>query len=136
MKRMALMAAAAIIVLVAAVPARSEIDWERLNTFTTQSDPIDIAHSQDGKWIFILTSKARVLVYSTAGELQGSVPVGATVNGLALSPRGDFLFLIDRANRKVEELSIGFVVKIDTAGAPFMGPADAAVSVVVFSDFQ
>jgi len=116
---------------------RAEVAWEILDSWKTPEPPIDIAHSADGKKTFILTEPGNILIYSTDdGALLGRFAAEPAVKGLDVSPDGDFLFLINGARQTVQKIAVAYVTQIDTVGSPFLGPAEAPVEIVVFSDFQ
>jgi len=114
----------------------AEIAWQETNTWQIDGQPLQVSHSKDGKWTYVLTDNGNIFVYSEKGELQGKIPVDASVTGMDISRKGDTLFLIDRQKKNVRVLDIEFIQNINITNSPFMGPAEALVTVVVFSDFQ
>ena len=102
----------------------------------TDTAPVDMAVSRDGKRIFILTEHGRILIYSPAGRLQDKIDVGKHIDQIETGPKEDLLLLKSRRNRTVEILVIDFIHKINTSDSPFNGPANAPVVITVFSDFQ
>lgn len=114
----------------------AEVDWELANTLTLPESPVDVAHSQDGKWTFLLSSKDKVFIYSATGELEGMIPVGPDADSIDISPKGEKLFVVSSKNKVVKEIDVDFVRTIDVANSPFMGNAEAPVTMIVFSDFQ
>ncbi|KJR96387.1 MAG: hypothetical protein VR65_28030 [Desulfobulbaceae bacterium BRH_c16a] len=112
------------------------VQWNKLGDLQLQSKPVDFAYSLDGSYAFILTTGNQILVYNQQGKLQGRIPVDAGVSAIDISPRGDFLYLIDSTANRLSMLSIDFVVDIDTADSPIKGKVDAPVTVAVFSDFE
>jgi protein-disulfide isomerase len=114
----------------------AEIAWQETNTWAVDGQPLQVSHSKDGKWTFVLTDSGNIFVFSEKGELQGKIPVDASVTGMDISRKGDVLFLIDRQKKNVRVLDIEFIQDINITNAPFMGPAEALVTLVVFSDFQ
>jgi DNA-binding beta-propeller fold protein YncE len=116
--------------------AHSEVDWQISGAIQLKEIPIDVAQTQGGELTYILTDQAKVLIYSSAGKLVGTVPVDPSVTGIAISPKGDKLYLINSQRKTLKTVAVDFVVDINVAGSPFLGPADAKVVVAVFSDFQ
>ena len=112
------------------------VQWNKLGDLELQGKPVDFAYSLDGNYAFILTNGKQILVYNQQGKLQGQIPVDAGVSAIDISPRGDFLYLIDSTDNRLSMLSVDFVVDIDTADSPIKGKVDAPVTVAVFSDFE
>ena len=117
-----------------------EIDWEVSSDFKTDSAPLDLASSLNGKWIFTLT-KGKVHIHSRDGKLKGTIPVNQdmdniSVSGLTLAGIEDKIYLSSKKSRTVQEISYSFIVQINTKNSPFLGKENALVEVVVFSEFQ
>ncbi|MGB3209955.1 MAG: hypothetical protein WBB19_04535 [Desulforhopalus sp.] len=113
-----------------------KLEWKVVRKFDVGSKPVDIAHSVDGKYAFVLTEKHVVRVYDQTGSLQGTIPVEQGVNAIDIDPRGQFLHLSDSASNTFYTLSLDFVIKINSAKAPAKGDINSPVTIAVFSDFQ
>ena len=116
--------------------AYSEVDWEISNAIQLDEIPIDVAKAQGGQLTYILTDQAKVLIYSDAGKLVGTVPVDPAVTNLAISAKGEQIFLINSKRKTLKTVDVSFLVDFNISGSPFLGPASAKVIVAVFSDFQ
>lgn len=116
--------------------AYSEIDWEVSSAIQLDEIPIDVARTQGGELTYILTDQAQVLIYSAAGILVGTVPVDPSVTDIAVSAKGEQIYLINSKRKTLKTIDISFLVDFDISGSPFLGPTDAKVVVAVFSDFQ
>jgi predicted DsbA family dithiol-disulfide isomerase len=112
------------------------IDATPLKTLTFASEPKDIAVSSDGEWIFVLTASGEVAVFTSQGKKTDTLTVGPEVDAIETGPRPDVLFLRSARAKTVRVWTVAPIRDIDTAGAPFKGPADAPVDIVVFSEFQ
>lgn len=114
----------------------SKIDWKVEKSWDLPAKPLDIAYSLDGKQVFILTDQQTVLVFDNMGEQTGSIPVDKGVSAIDIAPRGERLFLINQETKAFSDLSIDFIVDINTAGSPYLGLATAPVTIAVFTDFE
>ena len=127
-----------VLLLAALMPfaAQAKVDWEVANAVQLDEIPLDIARSQNNDLTFILTDQAKVLIYGAEGKMVGTVPVDPSVAAIATSADGEKLFLINSKRKTLQTIDINFIVDIDVADSPFLGPAGAEVVVAVFSDFQ
>ena len=127
-----------LLLLVSFIPntARSEVDWEIASAIQLNETPIDVAKAQGGELTYLLTDQAKVLIYSAAGKLVGTIPVDPSVTDIAISAKGEQLYLINSKRKTLKTVDIDFIVDFSVSGSPFLGPADAKVVVAVFSDFQ
>jgi DNA-binding beta-propeller fold protein YncE len=85
---------------------------------------------------YLLTDQAKVLIYGDGGKLVGTVPVDPSVTDIAVSAKGDQLYLINGDRQTLKAIDIHFIVDFNIDGSPFLGPAEARIVVAVFSDFQ
>jgi len=126
----------AVLFILAAFTAQAKIDWEVSSAIQLEETPLDVAQAQGGDLTFLLTDQAKVLVYSAEGKLVGTVPVDPSVTDIAISAKGDQLYLINSARKTLQIIDVNFIVDFNVADSPFMGPAGAKVVVAIFSDFQ
>lgn len=127
---------AAMLLYVMPFGAHAKVDWEVAEALKLDETPIDVAKAQNGGLTFLLTDQAKVLIYASDNKLVGTVPVDPSVTGIAISAKGEQLFLINSKRKSLKTLDINFIIDINVADSPFLGPAGAEVVVVVFSDFQ
>lgn len=130
-----------LILCFAITPALAGVAWELEKTITPPEKPLDVATSMDGSRIYVLTEGGQVRIYDQQGELTGTIPVDPEmerISAVGLQSAGIPEKIILASNQKgvVQELALRFAINIDTAGAPFLGRADAPVEIVEFSDFQ
>lgn len=109
---------------------------EKTMSWQVPYKPLDLVQSVDGKMLFVLTDNSRVLIYEPNGTLKGSIPVDKGVTAIDTDARGENILLIDSEKNTFTSLSVDFVVNIDTAGSPFLGSAEAPVTIAVFTDFE
>jgi hypothetical protein len=124
------------IVLFVFTPGQAEIEWTLHKTFKTQQPPRDVETSVNGKWVFVLTEKGKILVYASNGMLRDSIDVGDSIDSIKAGPREDILFLSSRTDSTVQLITLDFIQNIDVLDSPFKGPAGAQIAIAVFSDFQ
>ena len=114
--------------------AAVEINLQK--TLTTDGVPVDMVVSQDGNLTFVLTDNGKVLIYDRIGKLTDTVEIGPHIDQIEIGPSGERLFAASRQNKTVEIITLDFIRQINTQGSPSKGPLEAAVAIVVFSDFQ
>ena len=126
------------ILLLLAIPfqAGAKVEWRIENTLKTGQPPLDVAVSQDGKSIFVLTADGSILIYGSDGQLEDTIKVGAHIDQIRVGPGGEQLYATSRQNQTVEVIKLNFIRKINVTGSPSKGRTDAPVIVAVFSDFQ
>ena len=116
--------------------AAGSVEWSILKTLQLEATPIDVAITPDGRRIFVLTDQGEVLIYPSTGKMEAKIDVGQHVDQIKSGPRGSTLILTSGKNKTVQVITLDFIQKINTTGAPFKGPEDAAVVIAVFDDFQ
>lgn len=123
-------------ILAMAFHAHAAVEFRIQKTLQTDAAPIDVAVTADGRSTFVLTENGHVLVYDARGNLTETINIGSHIDRIDLDPRGERLFASSRRNKTVEIIQLDFIKKIDTEGAMFKGPANAPVTIAVFSEFQ
>jgi len=136
MKRAMIAAALLVCLGLLTVGAHAAVEWQSIQTIETGKKLVDVAVTPDGRRTFALTADGEVLVYAAAGRLEDTLQVGVGFDGISCSAIGDRIYLSNRAAGKLQIVEVIFVRDINTAGSPFLGPPEAPVTVVVFSDFQ
>ena len=135
-KKSRLLALLLLLLTISVGSAGARVDWEVSGTMELGETPLDVARAGNGDLTFVLTDGARVLIYSGDNKHVGTVPVAPSVTGIAVSPKGETLYLIDSRTKSLQSVSVSLVADINVSGSPFSGPAGAKVVVAVFSDFQ
>ena len=115
---------------------QTRLEWQLQNQWQLSESPVDVVHSLDGKYVFILTKNQTVQIYTSTGKLEGSIPVEKGVSAIDIAPRAETLYLIDQEKNSFSALSIDFIQNINTAGSPFLGPENAPVTIALFTDFE
>jgi len=115
--------------------AATEVYQTLDKSYTLDSAPIAITASADGRYSFVLGDGGKVYIFSKSGE-RDEIDVDPSMDSIFASARGDKLYLSSKKDKKVEEIYVDFNHNIDINGSPFLGEANAPVTLVVFSDFQ
>ena len=115
---------------------QADLEWQVIKDLDLKSTPLDVAPSLDGKWLFILTP-GEILAYSFAeGRITDRIPVDKSFDRIASLPRPDMVTISSSAKKALQIILIEAIYKIDVTGLPFKGPSDAAITMVVFDDYQ
>ncbi len=116
--------------------ADAQVESRLLERLKLTHPPVDMELSWNGQKIFVLDDQGQLSIYTEAGKLLDSMNVGTDIDQIKVSPREDFLYLSSRKEKSVRILSLTFIQNIDITGAPSKGPANAPVTIIVFSDYQ
>ena len=127
-----------LLLLIGFIPiiSHAEVDWEISGAVQLNETPLDVARAESGELTYVLTDQAKVLIYSDAGKLVGIIPVDPSVTDIAISVKGDQLYLINSERNTLKTLDVRLIVDFSIDASPFLGPPDAKVIIAVFSDFQ
>ena len=112
------------------------VEWNLISEWAVGGKTVDMVHSLDGKYVYILTDNAKVQIFDNTGKLQGAIPVDKGVSAIDIAPQGERLYLIDNDSKQFKAVSVAFVHDIDTKGSPFKGLVNAPVTLTLFTDFQ
>ena len=118
------------------VPSFATVELNVANTLNLKEAPRDTAMSLNGKWIYILTEKGQILIYTSNGKLKEAVSVGEHVESIKVGPREDILLLTSGKEKTVQIITLDFIQEINITGSPFKGRVDAPVVIATFNDFQ
>jgi protein-disulfide isomerase len=114
----------------------AEVEMTIARTLTLDETPVDTALSAGGKYIFVLTDRGKVLVYTPDGKLSDTIPVDKSIDSIKAGPREEILLLVSSKKKTVQVAVLEFVQEINVTGSPFRGTADAPVIIALFTDFQ
>jgi hypothetical protein len=117
-------------------PSAATVELNVANTLNLKETPRDTVMALNGKWIYILTEKGNLLVYTSTGQLKETISVGNHVESIKAGPREDVLLLTSGKEKTVQVITLDFIQLINIAGAPFKGKQDAPVAIATFNDFE
>ena len=114
----------------------AEIDLTLIKQTNLNVQPLDIATSADGKLIFVL-AREEILVYSIAeGKVANRIPIDKDFDRVTYAGKNNVLILTSSSSKTLKIIQVDFIYNIALDGLPFKGPADAAVTIAVFDDYQ
>ncbi len=111
----------------------NSVEVRMLRSVSLNATPVQTVF--DGQRIYVLTDKGEVQLYSPNGDPVGSFDAGPETTGITVQGNNR-LVLEMGAQKQLLLVEVEPVVQISTEGAPSMGPANAAVSIVIFDDFE
>ena len=119
-----------------ATSVSAELEWTFRKPVSLTSAPLDNAVSADGQLFFML-SEGEITVYSlTQNKTINTIPIDGGYDRIAVSPKGNSLIVTSSAGKSMKIVDLEFVYQIDISDLPLKGPADAPVTIAVFSDYQ
>ena len=114
----------------------AELEWTFRKQVPLTSAPLDNAVSADGQLLYIL-SEGKILVYSlTRNKTINTIPIESEYDNIAVSPKGNSLIVTSSAGKSLKIIDLEYIYNIDISDLPLKGPADAPVTIAVFSDYQ
>jgi hypothetical protein len=116
--------------------AHSEIDWTIVKQIDLKAPPVDVAASEDGKFIFMLTRNEIVVYSSGKNMIVNRIPVDEEFDRIRYYRQNNQLVLTGSASKTLRIIRVDQIFDIDISGRPFKGPANAPVTIAVFDDYQ
>ena len=117
-------------------PVSAELEWTFRKEVPLTTAPLDNAVSADGQSFYLL-SAGEIVVYSlTRNKTINTIPIESEYDSIAVSPKGNSLILTSSAGKSLKIIDLEFRYNIDISDLPLKGPADAPVTIAVFSDYQ
>ena len=114
----------------------AELEWTFRKPVPLTSAPLDNAVSADGQLLFML-SEGQIAVYSlTRNQTINTIPIDPDYDRISVSPKGNRLIVTSSTGKSLKIIDLEFIQNIDVSGLPLKGPADAPVTIAVFSDYQ
>jgi hypothetical protein len=116
--------------------AHADIEWTEKKQLQLEASPLDMVTSPDGKWVIILTP-GEILVYSMPEDrVVNRMPVDKAFDKVTYSTADGAVLISSTTGNNIKIIQMDVVHTFSLAGLPFKGPVNAAVTIVVFSDYQ
>jgi hypothetical protein len=122
--------------LLAGADAWAGATWQAHQTLRFDNAPLDMLPDYRANRVYVLNDAGEILIYGFNGIMKGRIDVGNDVIGIKAGPNDDMLYLLRKADKSIQSISISVTEEIDITGSPFKGEKDAPVTIAVFSDFQ
>jgi hypothetical protein len=120
----------------AAQPAKAEFEWTEMKELNLSEKPLALATSLNGQWIVVLL-KGEVQLFSQENfSLLGKFPVDKSFDTMSFSENLQAVILGNSEKKTIKILQIEQILDINVANLPIIGPAEAPITIVVFSDYQ
>jgi protein-disulfide isomerase len=117
-------------------PCIANVELKIKSELTFDKPPIDMTVSKDGRWLYLLFENGQIQMYTHQGQMKGMVDVGPGFDAIEPGPLQDELYLLSRANHRIQIIEVTPTMGIDVSSSPFKGAADAPVVIVEYTDFQ
>ena len=122
--------------LAAVRPAPAGIEWTEMKQLNLGASPVDVVTSPDGKWVIILTP-GEILAYSVPEDkIVDRMTVDKAFDKITYSAADGAVLISSSTGNMIKIIQMDVVHTFALAGVPFKGPENAAVTIVVFSDYQ
>ena len=117
-----------------AYAARTE--WQVIQTLRFENKPLDMLVENRTRRVYVLSDAGEILVYGFNGGMKGKIAVGSDVVQIKAGPSDGVLFLLRKAGKSIQSISVDVAEEINIDGSPLKGEQGAPVTIAVFSDFQ
>ncbi len=113
-----------------------DVDWFQSPQTKLDTPPLDVASTSDGELVFILMA-GKIAIYSKGSQNPlNLIPVETGYNRLAYASDSETLVLTNSTTQAFKSIRISRVFDISVDGSPYMGPANAPVTIAVFDDYE
>jgi hypothetical protein len=111
------------------------MEWSSLKQLGLDKEPLDVATSEDGRYLFVLVS-GEILTYSVPDyKLTDRIPVEANFDRLVLG-KNNTLLITSKSRKELRVIQLSVRHTFELTGLAVKGQADAPVTIAVFSDYQ
>ncbi len=113
-----------------------DVDLTTLRQKNLDVQPQDVASSEDGKMIFILSQGELIIYSSEDDEIVSRSAIDTSYDKIAYSGQNNTLVLTSRSSKLLKIIHVEQIYEISLSGLPFKGAVDAPVTIAVFDDYQ
>jgi protein-disulfide isomerase len=117
-------------------PAYAELEKTLVKSEVLNKAPLGIAQSVSDGRLFVLLEGGEVLILTADGVQQEHLTVDADVSTLEVSPDGQRLYLGKARSSELQLIDLAYVQPLPVNNSAVRGPANAPVTITIFSDFQ
>ena len=116
--------------------AHSDMDWTIVKQIDLEAPPVDVAISEDGELIFMLTVNEIVVYSSSKNMIEKRIPLDKEFDRINYSGKNNTVVLTGSDSKTLRLIRLDQIYDIDISGLPLNGPANAPVTIAVFYDYQ
>lgn len=117
-------------------PAYAELEKTIFKSEALPAAPLSIAQSVSDGRLFVLLEGGQVLIFSANGERLEQLNVDADATSLEVTPDGQRLYIGKAKSKELQLVDLDFIYQLPVNNSPIRGPANAPVTITLFSDFQ
>lgn len=111
------------------------VKLKELKVLQLESAPKQVASTDDGRRMYVLTQDSELLIYTLGGELQGRVAVDPKIDHI--DPLGPQHLLLQKTSMNQAVVAmLEISQQIDISNSPVLGDTEAPVTIAVYDDFE
>jgi len=115
---------------------QADVEWSLTNQIKLDVTPLDLASSPDGRWMYIL-APGEIDVYSVFdGAVVKRIPIERSYDRIVYAAPTSSLLASSSSGKSIKIIRLDLISTFDFAGLASKGPANAPVTITVFSDYQ
>jgi protein-disulfide isomerase len=116
--------------------AYAEVEKSLIKRQPLGQKQLDVAQSVSTGRLFVLLEGGVVQTFSVDGQKEERFKVSEGITSLEVSPDGKRLYLGSAKSNELHIFDLSFVQKLPENNSAVKGPANAAVTITLFDDFQ